>query len=68
VLCYQLFNNCSSETYLADFKTDEIGPGQFSKALVVQLQEIHYPEGAEDVNKPALKSFVQIKQLFALMA
>jgi hypothetical protein len=28
-----LFENCSSTTYLQDFKTGKISPGQFSKAL-----------------------------------
>jgi hypothetical protein len=40
-------------------KTDEIGPGQFSKAKTVHLREICSPIGAKDLNLPAFKNFVQ---------
>jgi hypothetical protein len=45
--------NCSSATYLLDFKTNEIAPCWFSKAL----GDICDPIGAKDLNLPVLQSF-----------
>jgi hypothetical protein len=47
------------------FKTSEMALAGFQK-LSAQLREICYPIGAKDLNLPVLKSFSQIKKVFAL--
>jgi hypothetical protein len=34
--------------------------------LLAQLREICYPKGANDLNSPVLRSFLQIQKLFEL--
>ncbi len=53
--------NRSSKTYLADFKTIEIGPGLF----LVELWKIRYPIGPKDLHFPAFESFGQFGKLLA---
>jgi hypothetical protein len=58
--------NCSSATYLPDFKTGEVAPCQFSKALGATLRHSWCPIGAKDLNSPVLKRFQQIQKLLGL--
>ncbi len=46
-------------------KTGELALAGFQK-LSAQLREICYPMGANDLNLPVLKSFLQILKVFAL--
>jgi hypothetical protein len=47
------------------FKTSEMALAGFQK-LLAQLGKICYPIGAKDLNSPVLKSFSQIRKVFAL--
>jgi hypothetical protein len=65
-LCCPLFfpqENCSSATYLPDFKTGETSSCRFAK-LSVPFQEICHPIRAKDLNSLVLISSQQI-QIFS---
>jgi hypothetical protein len=53
--------NCSSATYLPDFKIGEIAPCRFSKVL----RDIFHLIEAKDLISPVLKSCQQIQKLLA---
>jgi hypothetical protein len=54
-------------TYLPDFKTGEIVPCQFLKALGTTPRDLLSNSGKKkDLNSPVLKSFQQIQKLLTL--